>query len=673
MTLGKYSTEMHMSNESDVRVKILKAVKPNSTVLEFGPACGVMTKHLKEVLGCEVYIVEINEEDFTAAMEYAVDGVCGDATRLEWENRFFDVRFDYVIFADVLEHVYEPEVLLGRAAAYLKEGGRILLSVPNIAHNSIIINLLKDRFEYKQVGLLDNSHIRFFTYNGLLEMLDRQGLKPAVEDAVYLHPLQTEFADNYDYGVGKSQMLKNKPNGYVYQFVFEAVKKDVEVKTERRILSDNQLAFPMTPASWIKFLAYRAAPFRLMSKFVVSVKRNGIKAAMQTTFDYLRMNQLHKKIKTQPQYRSNYQENVDFSSYSTSVKALAFYLPQFHQIPENDRWWGEGFTEWTNTRKALPRFEGHYQPRTPHRDIGYYSLDLVETVQAQAELAKSHGVYGFCFYYYWFSGRRLLEKPVDLLLESPQIDMPFCLCWANDNWSRRWDASENEILVEQLYAPGDAARFIADLKQYVDDPRYIRIDGKPIIIVYNPSAVPSAKVLFEEWRAAARITGIGEILIWVCETYGRSVDEDSIVPFINAIVDFPPFWPCRGISKVLKYEGTLFDYSTMVKSSVENLKDKPKTTSIPRYRTTTLGWDNTPRRKVGFLTAFDYSLEDFYEWCYAIKEYAERTYDEKNRFMFINAWNEWAEGTYLEPDEKYGYANINTFSKALYGLPLEGV
>ena len=167
-------------------------------------------------------------------------------------------------------------------------------------------------------------------------------------------------------------------------------------------------------------------------------------------------------------YNSKYEKNIDFSKYKTDIKTLTFYLPQFHTIKENDEWWGEGFTEWTNTKKSLPRFEGHYQPRTPHKDIGYYTLDNKETIKKQVELAKMHGIYGFCFYYYWFSGKRLLEKPVDIFLDNKDIDFPFCLCWANENWTKTWDGLNNDILIGQKYSKSDYKKFIVDIKKYID-------------------------------------------------------------------------------------------------------------------------------------------------------------------------------------------------------------
>ena len=163
-------------------------------------------------------------------------------------------------------------------------------------------------------------------------------------------------------------------------------------------------------------------------------------------------------------YFSLYQDNIAFSNEPVKVKTLAFYLPQFHTFPENDEWWGEGFTEWTNTRKSAPRYRGHYQPREPHENIGYYDLSDVQVIKKQAKLARQHGIYGFCIYYYWFSGKTLMEKPIDLLFTHPEIDINYCLCWANESWTRTWDGMKNNILIEQKYTYDDSINFIYDIK-----------------------------------------------------------------------------------------------------------------------------------------------------------------------------------------------------------------
>lgn len=372
---------------------------------------------------------------------------------------------------------------------------------------------------------------------------------------------------------------------------------------------------------------------------------------------------------------SEYQENEDFSDKQTDVKMLAFYLPQYHTFPENDEWWGKGFTEWTNVRSGDARFEGHYQPRVPHSDIGYYDLTHIEVLRKQAILAKQHGIYGFCFYYYWFSGKRLMEKPVDMLLEHPEIDLPFCLCWANENWTRAWDGQNKNVLIAQDYSDEDDIKFMADLKKYIDDDRYIKINGKPLVMVYNPGQIPDCHKSFAKWREVAKELGIGDILIWTCQTSNNTADLLHITDCIDAEVEFPPhnMWMDEATIRNVDLNGKsafLFSYPKVVEEVIKRIKDS-KAKKVPVHHGCMLAWDNAARRKDAWFTYCGFSLKSLYKWVAVIAEEARKDFSPEERFVFINAWNEWGEGTYLEPDEKYGYANINTVSKALMGLPLK--
>lgn len=374
-----------------------------------------------------------------------------------------------------------------------------------------------------------------------------------------------------------------------------------------------------------------------------------------------------------PMYLAQYEEDQDFSALSSDVKVLAFYLPQFHTFPENDEWWGKGFTEWTNVKKALPRFENHYQPRVPHKDIGYYCLDDIEVMRRQAELAKRHGIYGFCFYYYWFSGKRLMEKPVDALLQHPEIDLPFCLCWANENWTRRWDGLDADILIAQEYSERDNEVFIRDMEKYLRDPRYIRINGKPVIIVYAPHSIPDCKRSFSKWREAARQIGVGEILIWICDTFGHTAQNLGLSKYVDGEVEFPPHnlnGEALNVPEVEDDGAIIYNYPKCVDRKIFEWKTE-KTSKVPKHYSCMLAWDNSARRAKGFHAFAKYSLNSFYKWMNEAVRLSQIRLPEEQRYVFINAWNEWGEGTYLEPDEKYGYANINTASRALFSIPPE--
>ena len=360
-----------------------------------------------------------------------------------------------------------------------------------------------------------------------------------------------------------------------------------------------------------------------------------------------------------------YEPNEDFSQYATDIKPLALYLPQFHTIPENDAWWGKGFTEWTNVKKGTPRFEGHNQPRVPEDELGYYDLTDVEVLKKQVALAKQHGIYGFAYYYYWFSGKRLLEKPMDLLLAHPEIDFPFCAVWANENWTRTWDGMQDNILIAQEYSPKDAERFILDLQKYVEDRRYLRVRGKPVIGVYEPRLIPDLPRFLSIWRETARRCGIGEILIWSCVS-GSYAEDLGIEELVDGQYEFPPRGKDYVHAEEVPGEGSCFDYGELVESERHFDHSRLK---VPTYRCSMLEWDNSARKQTHYHCWKGYTPERFYLWNCINAAYTRRHFAPDERFIFINAWNEWGEGTYLEPDKPYGYAALNALSRAIMDLP----
>ncbi|NYT63481.1 glycoside hydrolase family 99-like domain-containing protein [Alcaligenaceae bacterium] len=348
---------------------------------------------------------------------------------------------------------------------------------------------------------------------------------------------------------------------------------------------------------------------------------------------------------------------------SRPVKIICFYLPQFHAIPENDEWWGSGFTEWTNVAPAKPLFEGHYQPHQPG-ELGYYDLLDVETQRRQIELAKLYGIEGFCFYFYWFGGKRLLEAPIKNYLDDKSLDLPFCLCWANENWSRRWDGLDNEILIAQQHSAADDIGFIEHIADYLRDSRYIRIDGKPLLLVYRPSLLPSAKETSNRWRKWCRENGIGEIYI----AYTQSFEIVSPADYgFDAAVEFPPnnSAPSNITDKVKPlteaFGCTVYDWRNFVKRS-EAYKDPNYTL----FRSVCPAWDNTARRK-NRSTVFLNSHPLLYQrWLENAINHTKQTHKKPDeRLVFVNAWNEWAEGAHLEPDTQYGYAYLQATRDAL--------
>ncbi|WP_090970884.1 glycosyltransferase WbsX family protein [Parapedobacter composti] len=364
----------------------------------------------------------------------------------------------------------------------------------------------------------------------------------------------------------------------------------------------------------------------------------------------------------------------------SNVKPLAIYLPQYHPIPENDMWWGKGFTEWTNVAKAKPKFPGHYQPHLP-KDLGFYDLRLLEVMEAQADLAKRFGVYGFCYYHYWFGGRLLLERPLHQMLESGRPAMPYCLCWANENWSRRWDGSEMDILMEQRYSPEDDLAHIRYLIRFFKDDRYIKIAGKPVLLMYRTELHPRMNETSERWREEARKEGFPDLYLVRVENFLR--DVDPAVYGFDAGMEFAPDFNCAGRKYLkqypVKYAATKWMHRLNIQKSgyfdnqvfqydelVENMLRKPPA-GYKRFRTVCPSWDNSARRASNAVVFHKSTPEKFKSWVSDIAKYTERSFDGDEQIFFINAWNEWGEGCHLEPDQRFGLGYLEAFKAGLGG------
>ncbi len=345
---------------------------------------------------------------------------------------------------------------------------------------------------------------------------------------------------------------------------------------------------------------------------------------------------------------------------ATRSRLIAFHLPQFHTIPENDTWWGKGFTEWTNVKKAQPLFDGHYQPHVP-ADLGYYDLSDPSALKAQAALGQKYGIHGFCFYHYWFNGKLLLETPLHQMLKSGEPDFPFCLCWANENWTRAWDGRSGEVLIGQNYTDADDARHIHYLSHFFDDHRYIRIDGKPLFLVYRANQIPNPLRSTMIWREEARKLG-HELYLCRVESFRDERTDPTTLGF-DASVEFQPDWAELDNVEQLGLSSISGDRVYRYADVVQRMMSK----QLPGYRRFPCvcpSWDNSPRRKSEAVILHDSSPQAYKIWLQdSLKKVHENRPDE--RIVFVNAWNEWGEGNHLEPDAKYGDAYLEATRSAI--------
>lgn len=345
-----------------------------------------------------------------------------------------------------------------------------------------------------------------------------------------------------------------------------------------------------------------------------------------------------------------------------AVRLIAFYLPQFHPIPENDLWWGDGFTEWRNVAKADPLFAGHYQPHIP-ADVGFYDLRCPETRQQQAELAAEYGLHGLCYYHYWFQGRRLLERPFNEVLASGRPDFPFCLCWANDPWSRKWDGRTRDLLMPQTYSFEDDRAHIRWLIPALTDPRAIQVDGKPIFLVYRAKDLPDPQRTTDLWREEAQKSDLKGLYLLAMETAWDLGWDATEVGFDAKVLFQPQFGRLITHGHRVPIAGSdslhVYDYKETWPILAE-----PGLVNYPRFDTVCPSWDNTARVGSNAVVLHNSTPEEYEAWLTYALEKAQRR-PAGQRLVFLNAWNEWAEGCHLEPDQRHGCAYLAATRSAL--------
>ena len=368
------------------------------------------------------------------------------------------------------------------------------------------------------------------------------------------------------------------------------------------------------------------------------------------------------------------------------MKLIAFYLPQFHTFPENDKWWGKGFTEWTNVKKAVPLFKEHNQPRIPLNE-NYYDLSDENVMIWQTQIAKEYGIYGFCYYHYWFDGHMLMEKPMELMLNNKDIDLPFCICWANEDWTKAWADCSKEVLISQTYSDKrDWNRHFEYFLKFFNDKRYIYQDEKPVLVIYRPEIIPTLKEMLEYWTELAKKNGLNGITyMYQSNAYDHTVDKNGSL--FNYAIEYQPGRVKGFISNRPKKEQQSCCVSSIIKKSLNSIVNK---FGLRQTKMSTMwysyddawnrilklhpideksipgafvDWDNTPRYGGKGSLYVGVTPEKFQNYLSKQIKHAKQEY--KKDMIFIFAWNEWGEGGYLEPDKTNGYKMLEAIKNAL--------
>jgi hypothetical protein len=617
----------------------------------------------------EIKYYEANKEQL---LEIGFNDIYG-ITDLTFEGNFTRHSDALSQYSDVLNKTNNESKLTVTTYNYYS-------TITSLSHWDLLIDELKDRhqeiytFKEKE-GLKQESTIKFLicinavnvendylseclkslqsqNYNNYSTFIIENDIINNIDMIKYA---EDNFADykNYDFIVtlGANDTLSKNALNVLAKHIHEHNNYDVFTANEDRIYNNEYIS----PYYKNKYQEYNLIDTLEFLRNIICVK---------TTFsgdiNNVCLNDIY--VINEVLYHYRILENAN---YDNKIKPIAFYLPQFHRIPENDEWWGEGFTEWTNVKRAVPMFDGHEQPRIPG-ELGYYDLVNDKDIQKrQMDLARAHGIYGFCYYHYWFNGKRLLEKPLDNVINNIELDMPFCICWANENWSRRWDGRENEVLMPQNHNEENDIKFIVDVLPYLKDPRYIKINNAPYLLIYRCGLFPNFRGTVDTWRKIAKENGIPEIHISIVNSDGY-ISSDFSSLGCDSVAEFPTWRMCSPALKEKpsglnpNFAGYIYDYNDYVYRNM----NKEQVNHL-RFRGLMLGFDNTARRMENAIIYHGSTPENYKKLMMSLVDFTARHPNENERFIFINAWNEWAEGNHLEPDERFGHGYLKATSEAL--------
>ena len=761
-----YSYSVDKRNYNMASVLAAKMLCKESCILDAGCAAGHNGGFFKTQLSATLYGLDYSRTSLEMAQRKNVY----ERLDLADLNTFVPADFpryyrffDSILLLDVLEHLYSPEEVLHKLEPFLKPGGSFVLSLPNLGHMSPVLSLINKEFRYQEYGILDATHIRFFTWKSLASSLASWGFRVEACTATFLAPNKAYSITPVSVPLAVIEDLLQNRHSLALQYVCQcAPSKESFAELKAHNMSLLDASVNNNPAGWNSIVADIAAfrdRARLASGSMLEDKKRqriaelfkndrAAESLLLSDFydegwyrkeydevDFTEIHPLQHYIETgwkegkspseafdSPWYQKyfsrllpgdlcpllfhlshgiheNYPHNrkcfeasreelvryaqhivTQESSYTSSFvamkgqpyeakegdpKVVAFYLPQFSPFPENDEWWGKGFTEWTNATKALPLYAGHYQPHLPY-DLGFYDLRLKETCLRQEELARFYGVHGFCYHYYWFDGKKIMDSPIAEKLRDKTMSLPFCLSWANEPWSANWDGSRNNLLLDQPKTIRTEALFY-DLLPFFQDDRYIRIHGKPFFMMYRPTYFDAhvVKGFMLEFQSLARKNGLPGLHFAVGMT-GPGVLLESFGA--DAYVEFPPHGFSSEVKRSVRFcnpktTGVCYDLPEAIAAYKKRLHEH-----TPTYRTVFPMWDNSARRAEKGATIFEGASPEVYfdwlQWC--MQENSKEAKDPDSNIVFVNAWNEWAEGAHLEPDRKYGYAFLEMTKKALY-------